>query len=296
MGALVGLAFAIGVILVALALYGERAQKKQRQGRMHTLVSGAGITGVTAASVYSAMMITALVVGSLVLILTAVPIVALMAAGAASAIPVMIIKKRAKSRKKALRTSWPDAVDTLGSAVRAGMSLPESLVDLSKRGPWELRGSFGVFAATYRATGSFSQGLDALQSCVADPVADRVVMALRIAHEVGGNDLGKVLRTLSALLREDAVTRGDIEARQSWTISAARMSIAAPWLTLAFLCTRPEAVAAFSTLAGGVVLLTSALLSLVAYRIMLRIGRLPTESRVIVSKRFDQPQSLEVAA
>jgi tight adherence protein B len=137
------------------------------------------------------------------------------------------------------------------------------------------------FCDYYRSTGSFGQALNALQERLGDPVADRVVSALRIAYEVGGTDLGQVLRTLSALLRSDAITRGDIEARQSWTISAARMSIAAPWLTLAMLCTRPDAVAAFRTGMGAIVLLGAAAVSFIAYRIMLRIGALPKQSRVV---------------
>jgi tight adherence protein B len=97
---------------------------------------------------------------------------------------------------------------------------------------------------------------------------------------VGGSDLGVVLRTLSSLLREDARTRGEIEGRQSWTISAARLAVAAPWITLVLLCTRPEAVRAYSTVVGALVLLTAAVMSLVAYRLMLRIGRLPDEPRM----------------
>jgi hypothetical protein len=89
------------------------------------------------------------------------------------------------------------------------------------------------------------------------------------------------LRTLSALLREDLRTRGEITARQSWTVNAARISVAAPWLTLALLCTRPEAVAAFTTWAGTLVLAGAAAVSFIAYRLMRRLGRLPVAERVI---------------
>ena len=98
---------------------------------------------------------------------------------------------------------------------------------------------------------------------------------------MGGTDLGTVLRTLSTLLREDARTRGDIEARQSWTVSAARMAVAAPWITLAMLCTRPEAVAAYNSWSGALVIALAGVLSFAAYRVMLAIGRLPIEPRMI---------------
>ncbi len=201
----------------------------------------------------------------------------------AANLPLLVLRRRAGRRQRLLRDCWPEAVDGLVSGVRAGMSLPEAVGDLSRHGPEPLRPAFADFAVEYRATGSFADALSLLQERLADPVADRVVTSLRIAREVGGSDLGVVLRALSTVLREDGRTRGEIEARQSWTIAAARMAVAAPWLTLALLCTRPESVRAFGTAAGAAVLAVAAGLSLVAYRIMLRIGRLPAEQRMVPS-------------
>jgi tight adherence protein B len=90
-----------------------------------------------------------------------------------------------------------------------------------------------------------------------------------------------LLRTLSSFLRDDARTRAELEARQSWTVNAARLAVAAPWVVLALLSTRPEAVAAYNRPAGVVVLAGGAAASVVAYRVMVRIGRLPEESRVL---------------
>ena len=60
----------------------------------------------------------------------------------------------------ALRELWPEAVDNLASAVRAGMSLPEGLAALGERGPAELRPPFDRFGTDYRATGRFGECLD----------------------------------------------------------------------------------------------------------------------------------------
>jgi tight adherence protein B len=281
MGAVLGLAVGIGVLLIFLSISANRPVRVPKENYVGTLVKSAGLPNVSAGTVYTTMAIAALVTGSIVLIITSIPVVALMGAVGATFVPIFSLKRRSKLRSKALRTSWPDAVDSLASSVRAGMSLPEAVADLSKNGPMSLRYAFVHFSDYYRSTGSFAQALNALQERLGDPVADRVIAALRIAYEVGGTDLGQVLRTLSSLLRSDAITRGDIEARQSWTISAARMSIAAPWLTLAMLCTRPDAVAAFRTGLGAIVLMGAAAVSFIAYRLMLRIGALPTQSRVV---------------
>jgi tight adherence protein B len=120
-----------------------------------------------------------------------------------------------------------------------------------------------------------------LQLRAADPVADRVVAALRLAREFGGAQLGTLLRNLSGMLREDGRIRAEIAGRQSWTVAAARMAVVAPWVTLALLCTRPETVAAYATAAGGVLLAVAAVLSAIAYWVMVRIGRLPTDERTV---------------
>ena len=48
------------------------------------------------------------------------------------------------SRQLELAEVWPDAVDNLASAVRAGMSLAEAVSGLAVRGPEPLRPSFDV--------------------------------------------------------------------------------------------------------------------------------------------------------
>lgn len=277
MGALVGLVLASGVLLIVSS--GRVRKRTVRPSRLGTLITHAGMSRITPTGVISACVASAVLVGALTLIITAVPMAALLAGILAGGAPLMVLRRRVRQRTKARRAAWPDAVDSLVSGVRAGLALPEALSDLGVRGPEPLRPYFVRFAGDYRASGSFTGALETLRGEMADPTADRVVAALSVAWDVGGTDLGTVLRTLAALLREDARTRGDIEARQSWTISAARVSVAAPWVTLALLCTRPEAAAAFSTALGALVLAIAAVMSLVAYRLMLAIGRLPQERR-----------------
>lgn len=279
MGAVVGLFFAVGVLLIVASTRPSASSRTKHTSRIQSLIYQADLPRVTPTALITSCVAAALVLGSLTLIITAIPMAALLAAGLAATSPIVLLRRRARQRAAQRRASWPDAVDTLVSGVRAGLSLPEAVADLGRRGPIALRGQFTEFEAEYRANGSFTRALAAVQEQLADPVADRVVAALGIAWEVGGTDLGGVLRTLSALLREDARTRGDIEARQSWTVNAARVSVAAPWLTLALLCTRPEAVAAYSSWWGAVVLGAAAVMSFLAFRLMIAIGKLPQDQR-----------------
>jgi tight adherence protein B len=100
-----------------------------------------------------------------------------------------------------------------------------------------------------------------------------------MAREVGGSDLTVVLRNLASWLRQDAALRSEVEARQSWIVNAARLGVAAPWLILVLLTSRPEAAAAYNTPAGVGVILGGLVLSVVAYRVMVVLGRLPEERR-----------------
>jgi tight adherence protein B len=212
---------------------------------------------------------------------SAVPMIALCFAVMAAWTPVGLVRMRARKRRGRLRDLWPDVVDNVTSAVRAGMALPEALGQLAVRGPEELRPAFATFAHDYRTTGRFNDCLNLLKVRLGDPVGDRLVESLRIAREVGGSDLGQLLRTLSTFLREDARTRAELEARQSWTVNAAKLAVAAPWIVLAMLSTRPESVTAYSSRLGGVILVVGAGLTVVAYRLMMRLGRLPLEERVL---------------
>lgn len=284
MGALLGLLLGIGVVLVlsALADPTDRCSRSAATARpVHDALVQAGLEGVSPWRI--AVSCTGM--GALGL-LVATAISRSLVVGAAFAVmsgylPVGLIRLRRRQRAQALQGAWPDVVDDLASAVRAGLSLPEALAQLATRGPEQLRPAFAGFAADYRASGRFGPSLDRLKVALADPVADRVVEALRVAREVGGSDVGRLLRTLSAFLREDARTRSELESRQSWAINAARLAVAAPWVVLALLSLRPEAVAAYDSAAGLVVLLTGGAVSVVAYRLMMRIGRLPREERVL---------------
>ena len=123
-------------------------------------------------------------------------------------LPVAVVSGRARRRQRELAEVWPEAVDNLASAVRAGMSLPDALAALGVRGPEPLRPAFDAFALDYQVTGRFGESLDRLKERLADPVGDRVVEGLRVAREVGGGELGRLLRNLSGYLREDVRTRG----------------------------------------------------------------------------------------
>ena len=205
--------------------------------------------------------------------------VAVVAGAVALAVPFAVIAARARSRRRARRAAWPDLVDHLVSALRAGRPLAESVGSLATVGAPETREAFLLFEREVQATGAVSPALDALKERLADPVADRIVETLRMAREVGGSELPSVLRSLAASLRSELAVRSEAEARQSWVVSAARLGVAAPWIVLLLLSSRAEAASAYNSPLGLAVLGIGLAVTIVAYRLMVALGRLPEERR-----------------
>ncbi len=90
-----------------------------------------------------------------------------------------------------------------------------------------------------------------------------------------------MLRSLSRFLRDDARTRSELESRQAWVVNGARLAAAAPWAVLLALSMQPEVIGRYRSPAGVVVLVVGATGCLIAYRLMVRLGRLPEQRRVL---------------
>ena len=273
MGALVGLGVGVGLLLVWSAFALPRPPRPlSGPGRIEELLVGAGIGNVTARSFLVLCGMLAVAAGSAVQLVSRTTPVALAFAAMAAYLPYAVVAGRARRRQREFAEVWPEAVDNLASAVRAGLSLPEALVGLGVRGPEALREAFVQFGLDYQVSGRFGESLDRLKVRLADPVGDRVIEGLRVAREVGGGDLGRLLRNLSGYLRDDARTRAELEARQAWTVNGARLAVSAPWLVLLMLCFQPQVIARYDSPAGVAVL---------AVGTMMRLGRLPTERRIL---------------
>ncbi|MDP9805768.1 tight adherence protein B [Trueperella bonasi] len=200
-----------------------------------------------------------------------------------AAIPGIWRDSRARRRREELREVWPEVIDDIVANVRVGLPIGESLALLSVRGPEVMRPPFTRFAAHLRADGRLDPALDELKATLADPMTDRILEALRLSHHLGGRDLATTLASLASLVREDNRARGELLARQSWTVNGARIAAIAPWLMLLLFSTRPGAIDAFSTSTGVAILVVGFVLTIIAYWLMLHLGRLPEDERIFAA-------------
>jgi tight adherence protein B len=283
MGALVGLGVGIGLLLIwsAFALPRRPRSTTPTSTALGRLLGRAGLADVTPASVLSLCAVLFAVAFALVQAVSRTVPVAVVFAAMAAYLPIAVLRQRAARRLRDFAEVWPEAVDNLASAVRAGLSLPDAVAALGTNGPEALRADFAQFALDYQVTGRFGECLDRLKDRLADPVGDRVIEGLRLAREVGGGDLGRLLRNLSGFLRDDARTRSELESRQTWTVNGARLAVASPWIVLLFMSFQSEVIHRYASAGGVIVLAIGAAACVLAYRLMMRIGRLPIERRIL---------------
>lgn len=282
MNVVVGLLLGTGLLLVLWWYAVPRRPRRRLAARgPAVLLERAGLPDVRARVLAALCLGCFILAGLAMLLVSEVVTIAVTFAVMGAFLPVAVLRRRAQRRLREHAELWPDAVDNLASAVRAGLSLPEGLAQLGERGPAGLREPFTAFGRDYQATGRFEESLELLKRRLGDPTGDRVVEALRIARDVGGGDLGRMLRSLSTFLREDLRTRSELEARQSWTVNAARLAVAAPWVVLLAMSLQRDVISRYASGTGAVVLGVGAVVCLVAYRLMVWLGRLPTERRVL---------------
>jgi len=231
------------------------------------------------ATVLGVSLLMGVIVGFFTFAVSGVIGLSMILAVASASAPRFLVTRQANKERLLMRTLWPDVVDSLVSALRAGASLPAALSSLTALSPRFVHRAAGEFERQYRLSGNFDACITVLKTTWADPAADRILETLRLARHVGGSDVTMILRTLGVYLRQESAIRQEVEARQGWIRSAARIGVAAPWVVLALLATRPEAAAAYNSPPGIMVIFIGFGLSVVAYRIMLAVAILPQPRR-----------------
>lgn len=277
-----GVVLAAGVLLTASPWVwpaGVPRSAPGKTGRVTRLLESAGLARVPPVGVVAASLGCAVVFAAAAWLVTQVAALAVVAAAVGAFAPVAWLRMRGSRLVRTRRTLWPDLCDLLIASVRAGMSLPDAVASLADSAPAPLRPPFAAFARDVAASGHFDSSAARLKTALADPVGDRIVETLRMARQVGGTELTPVLRALAASVRADAALRAEVESRQSWIRGAAVLGVTAPWVILALLAMRPEGARAYTSPEGVALILVGAAVSFIAYRFMLRIGRLPEPRR-----------------
>lgn len=273
------------VALAVAALAGQLPQLRPRArrsapSRLATRLAEAGLEWPPAA-VRGGTALAAAVTVLLVVQATGIPGLALVPAVLVAVAPGVWLRRRAARRQREVRQAWPDALAQLGGSVRAGRPLSHALVDISLSGPVALREPMAGLATRIQTVG-LVPALEALADVVADPVTDRVVEVLCLAHAEGSAVVVDVVDDLAASIAEEVHAAEEVDTLALEGRLNARLVFALPWVVLVLLTARPGPFADFyARPAGGAVILVGAVVSLIGIAVVARLSAMPSEPRVL---------------
>jgi tight adherence protein B len=184
------------------------------------------------------------------------------------------------------RSSWefhnalPELIDYIISGIQSGLSLNESLISLSERGPKISQPIFEEFRVAITSGEKFEDAISKAQDDFSSRSADQLFEALLFAKSLGGSELVTLLRQLGDFTRQELALRREIAAKQSWIRNSAHLSAAAPWLLLLLLSTQSSTAHAYSTSAGVLILCCGVTMTAIAYLWMGHLGKMPENPRI----------------
>lgn len=248
-----------------------------------SLVEGAGLARYGSGVVGLMMLTIALVFGFIAFQLFKVPALSGFIVLGVLAMEFESLSTAAKNRRRELAKLWPEVLDSIHSAIVSGMSLADGFDELASSGPQRLRSHFLGLSHRLDSGWSFEEAIDELKSNLGEVHADRLCEVLRLVATTGSESLGITLRNQSTSLRRDLAIAGQLESKQGWVAGTAKIAVAAPWVIVALLSSRPENALVYNTAEGAAILLLGFLVCVVAYRLVHLLGTLPQQPRVFSS-------------
>lgn len=210
------------------------------------------------------------------------PVIALPYAVMIAGLPLYFHKRKQEKLRAELRSLWPEILDHVISGLRSGLSLSETLSALGQRGPEATERFFLNFENELKGGLTFEIAISNIKKCFNDPIADQVCEVLKFARGSGSRDTSLTLRTLADFIRSDLDLRNEIAAKHGWIKNSAALAALAPWVLLLILALQPNTLKAYTSPSGSAVLMIGALMTIVAYLWMNRVGRIPENPRVFI--------------
>jgi len=208
-------------------------------------------------------------------------VTSLVAAGLGLIAPLVYYLQRHDRRRPVVQAALVEAIGQLRDAIRAGLSVPETLSGLARSGPEVLRPEFATLVREMRLIG-FEPALLAMRERLADPVFDVVATSLVLNDRVGGRNVTQVLDRLAHATRAQLRIQEELRAYQARNVLSARIVAAVPLVVLiAIRKINPDYLAMFNDWAGQLVLAACLASVAVGYAGMLWLTRLPAEPRVL---------------
>ncbi len=224
---------------------------------------------------------SSLAIALLTFTLTGVAGLALCLALLMLAVAMETIRLRGEARQRDFDVAWPQVFDSFQSAAVSGVSLREQLEHMANQGPIALRNEFGGLLELYDSGFEVDQLMPQLRKRFANRHADLLAMLIELDSELGGHGMSITYQRAAVQVRREQGELAQLQAKQGWVSASAKLALMAPWLVALVLIQLAQNKAAFATELGAVILIVGLALSLLAYALVNRLGRLPLPERVL---------------
>jgi tight adherence protein B len=199
----------------------------------------------------------------------------------ALAIAIEVLRLKAQARQQAFGACWPQVFDSFQSASISGLGFREQLDYLADQGPLALRKEFANLLGLYDSGYELDRLMPRLRLEFSNRYADLLALLIELDSELGGHGMAVTYQRAAAQVRKEQGEISQLQAKQGWVSSSAKLALLAPWLVAIVLVQLPQNKAAFATELGAAILILGLALSLVAYALVNRMGRLPLPGRVL---------------
>lgn len=279
------LASAASALVAGLAASWLLRYSRRRPGRSPNrsrLAPGLDVTGGQFwATVLSAGAVTFLLVYGM----TGLFAVAIVPGLVVASLPRAYFSRKQALRRYAIQEAWPDGLRDILSSIRSGASLARAVENMASFGPEPLREAFGGYGVYARSLGVVP-ALEMVKDDLADPVSDRIIEVLILAHERGGTAVPEILSDLADAATKDLWATEQIRTEALEQKINSRVVFVLPWLVLVAMTARPGPFREFyATPAGVAVVVVGGVVSLVGILIASRLGAVPEEPRVLGNSR-----------
>lgn len=189
---------------------------------------------------------------------------------------------RRAARLAAVVEAWPQGIRDLLGSIQSRRTVHHAIMDLAKTGSEPMKVAFHDYPAMFRLAGT-PAALRAVRDQLADPVSDRVIELLIVAHEQGGETLTlQLLKEQAREVTEDLRTWAEIQAEQHEPRLVASTAFGMPWVAVVLVCALVPSFRVFYRTGGGLVAVgIAAVLSVAGLLVARRLSNQASEPRVI---------------
>jgi tight adherence protein B len=195
---------------------------------------------------------------------------ALVAAWVGGSIPYWIIQHKRKQRLRTMESQFPDALDSLARAMRAGHALSSGIAMLAVETPAPLGLEFRKVADEQRLGLDWGQALGHLSQRIPILEVRMFVAAVMVQTRTGGR-LTEVLERLSETIRESAALRGEVRSLSAQGRLTGTILTCLPiFIALAMMMTNPNYIGLLFADPRGIKLVWASAACLVAGHFVIR--------------------------